>query len=598
MRLISFQIENYRSITTKAIIETDDLTVLVGPNNKGKSNVLRAFVLGLSILSRIEDTENFKISQLRPEESLYAYKWERDFPIDLQTEVKKKVREIERKEKAKGVERGEDKALEEERQKIKKTVFLYQFDLDAKDEEEIGKKTNASLKKYFGVSLEWDHEGQFKFQFRKSGPQSQEITKKRDEICEFIRSKIAFEYISTARDAKSAHSISNEVIEADLQKVQAKASFKTALEALIATQAAALAPLEKNLTDTLKALLPAIEEVRLRIDYDQVYKALRSAHAVRVNDGIETDLSFKGDGVQSLASLALIRHASEASAGGRHLILAIEEPETHLHPDAIHKLKALLSEISEKHQVLLTTHNPILINRSSMEANVIVQDHKAEKAQGLGQIRDLLGIHLGDNLQSAELVLMLEGSEDEKPVKALLEHHSSVIKEAIESGRLAIDLLHGAGNLSQKLDLFDTFGCACHVFIDYDNAGRTAVDAAVKSGRLIAGQVTYAQAKRMTESEIEDLYAVPIYKTAIEGQFGITIDTNKRARSKVWSDWMKSLWKPGIVPYTAATEMHLKSIVSEAVTANPASALDPDTSGCFGVLIEVLEGKLKGERPM
>ncbi|MGH8336206.1 MAG: AAA family ATPase, partial [Gammaproteobacteria bacterium] len=53
-----------------------------------------------------------------------------------------------------------------------------------------------------------------------------------------------------------------------------------------------------------------------------------------------------------------MRHASETSAGGRNLVIAIEEPESHLHPRAIHEFKEVILELAQKHQVLLTSHNP------------------------------------------------------------------------------------------------------------------------------------------------------------------------------------------------------------------------------------------------
>jgi putative ATP-dependent endonuclease of the OLD family len=54
-----------------------------------------------------------------------------------------------------------------------------------------------------------------------------------------------------------------------------------------------------------------------------------------VDDGTATDLQLKGDGVQSLAAISLIRHVSEERSGERELVLAIEEPEAHLRPRAV-----------------------------------------------------------------------------------------------------------------------------------------------------------------------------------------------------------------------------------------------------------------------
>ncbi|MBU2624364.1 MAG: AAA family ATPase [candidate division Zixibacteria bacterium] len=52
MRLKEFSAQNYRSITTAYNLPLSEYTVLVGPNNEGKSNILRALGLGLKLLSR------------------------------------------------------------------------------------------------------------------------------------------------------------------------------------------------------------------------------------------------------------------------------------------------------------------------------------------------------------------------------------------------------------------------------------------------------------------------------------------------------------------------------------------------------------------
>lgn len=45
MKLSDFSVNNYRSITTARKIPTKNMTVLVGKNNEGKSNILSALAL-------------------------------------------------------------------------------------------------------------------------------------------------------------------------------------------------------------------------------------------------------------------------------------------------------------------------------------------------------------------------------------------------------------------------------------------------------------------------------------------------------------------------------------------------------------------------
>ena len=82
MRLISFSVQKYRSITKAEKLPLSDLTVLVGPNNEGKSNLLQALVTGMRFLVP-QESERYN-RRLGPR-AAYArsqgrYSWPRDSP--------------------------------------------------------------------------------------------------------------------------------------------------------------------------------------------------------------------------------------------------------------------------------------------------------------------------------------------------------------------------------------------------------------------------------------------------------------------------------------------------------------------------------------
>ena len=52
VKLIKFSATNYRSITSAHRINFSDTTVLIGRNNEGKSNLLRALEASMLILRR------------------------------------------------------------------------------------------------------------------------------------------------------------------------------------------------------------------------------------------------------------------------------------------------------------------------------------------------------------------------------------------------------------------------------------------------------------------------------------------------------------------------------------------------------------------
>jgi putative ATP-dependent endonuclease of OLD family len=82
MELRRFKVERYRSISS-ATLDLRVLTVLVGPNNKGKSNILRAMVLGMSALGGFAQAAGgakYRMSQFM--RGPVDYDWDRDFPMN------------------------------------------------------------------------------------------------------------------------------------------------------------------------------------------------------------------------------------------------------------------------------------------------------------------------------------------------------------------------------------------------------------------------------------------------------------------------------------------------------------------------------------
>ena len=84
MRLSSFSVVNYRSITNARKIQTNNMTVLVGKNNEGKSNILRALTLAMDIMKMYSsDPRSLRLSA-NYLKNRTRYVWERDYPLSLQ----------------------------------------------------------------------------------------------------------------------------------------------------------------------------------------------------------------------------------------------------------------------------------------------------------------------------------------------------------------------------------------------------------------------------------------------------------------------------------------------------------------------------------
>lgn len=294
--------------------------------------------------------------------------------------------------------------------------------------------------------------------------------------------------------------------------------------------------------------------------------------------------------------MGIIRHASDAGAKGKNLVIAIEEPESHLHPSAIHKLKQVIDELSDKHQVLITTHNPLFADRRTIANNVIVEGNRARPAKSVEQIRDVLGVRASDNLRHAELVLVVEGEDDRIATRALISHYSVTLASGVGQGTLAIDTLGGSSNLSYKLTLLRQALCETHLFLDNDRAGHEAFEKARIQGLANDGDANFSVCQGLTESELEDLYDTAIYRDLVQNRFRVSIDSPRFRSRKKWSQRMADCFGHCGKHWNDRVKADVKMAVAEAVAASPAQALNERHKGCFEALIQSLENRLQTRR--
>ena len=91
MKLTSFSVTNFRSITKAHNISIHGTTVLVGKNNEGKSNLLKALSVAMSIIANYPRLHRlasmrvpYRLHQRRGADDMYA--WDRDYPVSLQNQ--------------------------------------------------------------------------------------------------------------------------------------------------------------------------------------------------------------------------------------------------------------------------------------------------------------------------------------------------------------------------------------------------------------------------------------------------------------------------------------------------------------------------------
>jgi len=151
-------------------------------------------------------------------------------------------------------------------------------------------------------------------------------------------------------------------------------------------------------------------------------------------------MEYHGMGTRSWASLLTVRSFSELLAEKHrnearpfHSILAVEEPEAHLHPSA---QKTLYSQLSVKDgQVIVSTHSPYVASAAKIHDIRHIGRRGAElgvrsfsrtiSPERLKSIRRNVLVPKGDIL-FASSVLLVEGQTEEQVVPAMFERYASV----------------------------------------------------------------------------------------------------------------------------------------------------------------------------
>jgi predicted ATPase len=79
------------------------------------------------------------------------------------------------------------------------------------------------------------------------------------------------------------------------------------------------------------------------------------------------------DGTVQLVALIVALWVAPAS---RRSVVIVEEPDRNLHPHLIEQLVALFREISDRRQILFTTHNPEVVRHTPVENLLLVSRDK------------------------------------------------------------------------------------------------------------------------------------------------------------------------------------------------------------------------------
>lgn len=580
MRIADVVVGNYRSIGKQTHFLLSDLTTLIGPNNEGKSNLLRSLALGLRAieswgtitpdLARTGELTGIRVGLIynshRPGHRANRhrdvnYQWTHDYPLAKQAAKSPQP-----------------------------TLIRITFHLSDDEVSEFKKKTGLANNGTLPVELKFGR-SKTSLQVVKPGRGAAGYSNKAPEIAKFISEHLEYVIVPAVRTLEQAMELLNDLATLRLSDLAITEEYMLALQRVDELRKSAVESVKSDLMGTISTYLSNVQSVDLQT---RDIRTAETIDRVVIDDGSPTTLTQKGDGVKSLFALALIQHLAREriSSSNKHLVLLVDEPEAHLHSRAVHDLLALFSKIAREQQVVLATHNPIFVNRESVESNILVRGNAAIAAKNVRSVRETLGVELQDNLDSAEVVVITEGLTDEKILPAILKFLSTRAGADVNSGRVVFKAAKGTGKLANLVKKERSTACKILVVVDGDQAGEAGARTLHEEGILDKKNIFVLRVENRIVSEIEDLIDPKVYLAALEAEFGRSFSESHFAvHSRRWSDNFKAAAKTlGMLEPDRATVDLAKVAVSNAVELSPTQSLKPSGASVIEALSKAIWG--------
>lgn len=228
----------------------------------------------------------------------------------------------------------------------------------------------------------------------------------------------------------------------------------------------------------------------LEVDFS-AYDPSNFFHALRVHaseGGEVRTIEELGSGQEQILALSFIQAYAKAFHAAEGLVLVIDEPEANLHPLAQDWLARKIRDLAASGvQVVVTTHSPAFLDVAAIPGLVLVRKNDgctetvqmtaAELAQycrehgaARATAENILGFYAAAATAEilggffARTIVLVEGPTEAAALPVYLERVGCIVaKEGI-----AVIAVHGVGNLAKWWRLFSAYGIPTYVVFDND----------------------------------------------------------------------------------------------------------------------------------
>lgn len=526
MQLRFLEVQNYRSIRKAKKLELSDSTTIVGSNNEGKSNLVRALECAISTLqvaNQMTTSAGFNSKSDAFQRVLGMqihrrgiYEIERDFPRSLSPTTKAN------------------------------TILRLTFELSDQECDEFEAKFESKINSSLPIEVKIDPRLNLatrpeyptvQINYVKPGPGKAKIEQHLSDVLSYIMQNFSFASSDAVRPGERGVDELQGLLKERLVYLAANDDdYKNAVQTMTDFRAKVIGEVTSDFEETLSDFLPDLESIT--IEPTEMIESQLKAIEVSISDGVNTKLSEKGDGVQSLFTLALLQHKASFSRSvkGQDLLTIIEEPEAHLNSKTMYEIRKVLEKIAASQQVIVVTHNAIFVDRKNPSSNILVDEGTARNAESIGQIRDALGITSAEAMNDVELRILVEGETDRAVFSEIINRSGlENLKKAIKLGRIELVATKGIKYLENHIRFAENTLTNIRVIADYDSAARKKLEAT--SDLIDVSEYAYIKHPRSKgldnlDATLEDLYPAETLVEALRKTMGVAVGPEEWEKCK------------------------------------------------------------------
>lgn len=493
MYLKRLYIRNFRSIKELHVIFLPGKNVIIGRNNSGKSNIIKAIdiILGQNnpTFSKAENiTENDFYSWKENDDGKLVPKQSNEINIwcELERGEKEELNYADMYKCPGFFVRGDHNKPNRVSKGLVKDLFQPIFNL--KEETEFRFYVNPKnpldqhLENQFDnmfhfafafkatLDLEGNIEKDIRFLYRENDAQDWVLSFRATIRNEFLQSAIIPSFRDPSNQLRPvAWSWYGKLMKYLTDKHTKSDALQIAFDKVNEASQGIFSEVTKNVKETCIDVAFPGTDLHFQFVADKKIDLFKSCQ-IYIDDGFKSQLTEKGSGIQSATIIGLFNYYTKYVNTVSSALLCIEEPEIYLHPHGRRVISTRLDNFMDgnRNQVILTTHSEEFIKSGETDLNVILIDKNSAgtiaKPINLRKYKKLLFNTKQNEIFFAEKVIVCEGF-DEYVIKSIA---GELFPGKLDEKNVSVVSVDGKDNISSMIKLILQMGVKCYACTDFD----------------------------------------------------------------------------------------------------------------------------------